>query len=87
MLATQKVAAAIFITRLSMSHNNTMQALESTDLCQQMVLLYHTHTHTHNNVQHVYCSLESQRSVYVPTRFSYRLHSYMQSVCFLGLSQ
>jgi len=68
MVATQTVAAAIFITRLSTSHIGTMQALESTDLCQQMVPLYHT---THNNVQHVYCSLETQRSVYVPSRFSY----------------
>jgi len=71
MLATQKVAAAIFITRLFASHNGTMQGLESTDLCQQMVPLYHT---THNNVQHVYCSLETQRSVYVPIRFSHRLY-------------
>ena len=56
-----------------------MQALESTDFCQQMVPLYHT---THNNVQHVYWSLETKRSVYVPTRFSYRLYILIpQSVC------
>ena len=68
---SQKVATAIFVTRLSASHIGTMQALESTDFCQQMVPLYHT---THNNVRHVYWSFEAQRSVYVPPCFSYRLY-------------